>query len=72
MKAQEEVAAGLRDLHTTRDGATANAALAALSEACKGEGNLMPAILRAVEAEATVGEICRAMESVFGVYREEL
>jgi len=29
---------------------------------------LMPAILRAVEAEATVGEICRSLEKAFGTY----
>jgi len=31
--------------------------------------NLMPAILRCVEAGATVGEICTTLEGVFGVYR---
>ena len=70
--AQEEVAAGLRDLRATRDSTAAEAALAALTEACKGDANLMPFLLDAVEAEATVGEVCRAMESVYGVYREEL
>ena len=70
--AQEEVAAGLRDLRATRDSTAAEAALAALTEACKGDANLMPFLLDAVEAEATVGEVCRAIESVYGVYREEL
>ena len=70
--AQEEVAAGLRELRETRDSAATDAALAALTEACRGDANLMPFILDAVEAEATVGEVCKAMESVFGVYREEL
>ena len=35
-------------------------------------GNLMPAILNAVEAYATVGEISDAMRSVFGEYRETI
>ena len=36
--------------------------------ACEGEGNLLPPILAAIEAHATIGEICQAMEDVFGVY----
>jgi methylmalonyl-CoA mutase N-terminal domain/subunit len=33
-----------------------------------GPAGLMPAILKAVEAEATVGEICRSLEKAFGTY----
>ena len=35
-------------------------------EAALGEQNLMPHILAAVEAGATVGEVCGQFESVFG------
>ena len=35
-----------------------------------GDDNLLPRILDCVEAYATVGEIARAMEGVFGVYRD--
>jgi methylmalonyl-CoA mutase N-terminal domain/subunit len=34
--------------------------------------NLMPAILEAVKAYATVGEICDVLRDVYGEYREPL
>ena len=39
--------------------------------ACAGSDNLMPRILEAVKAYATVGEICATLKTVFGEYREE-
>ncbi|HVQ27929.1 MAG TPA: methylmalonyl-CoA mutase family protein, partial [Planctomycetota bacterium] len=39
------------------------------ARAADGRSNLMPAILRCVEAGATVGEICGRLEQVFGSYR---
>jgi methylmalonyl-CoA mutase N-terminal domain/subunit len=51
-----------------RDQARVKASLAALTTACSGTGNLMPPILEAVRAYATLGEICGAMRSVFGEY----
>ncbi len=59
----------LRRLRGERDGTAAGAALARLEEACRDEGNVMPAILEAVEAYATLGEISGAMRRVFGEYR---
>ncbi|MBX5436913.1 MAG: methylmalonyl-CoA mutase family protein [Alicyclobacillaceae bacterium] len=44
-------------------------AVAALREAAQGDANLMPAIVRAVRAYATVGEICDVLREVFGEYR---
>jgi len=64
------IEAALRDLRRTRDAEAVQAALADLEEACKGTDNLLPRILRAVEAYATVGEICASMEKVFGTYKE--
>ncbi len=52
-----------------RDGAQVAASLEALKAACRGTGNLMPPILEAVRAYATLGEICGAMRVVFGEYR---
>lgn len=49
-----------------RDGAACDAALDTLSEAAAGTSNLMPCILEAVEAGATVGEVCTRLERVFG------
>ena len=36
----------------------------------RGTTNLMPAIMEAVKAYATLGEIARAMRDVFGEYKE--
>jgi methylmalonyl-CoA mutase N-terminal domain/subunit len=55
-------------LRARRDNATVQQALAQLSAAAATNANLMPYILVAVEAYATVGEICAALEQVFGVY----
>ncbi len=52
-----------------RDKARVAASLEALKATCNGTGNLMPPILDAVRAYATLGEICGAMRDVFGEYR---
>ena len=51
-----------------RDPEAVAGALAALKAACEGEANLLPPILEAVRAYATLGEICGAMREVFGEY----
>ncbi|GGL35864.1 acyl-CoA mutase large subunit family protein [Planomonospora parontospora] len=53
-----------------RDQGAADAALAAMVRAAEGEGNMIPAMLDAVRAEATLGEICDALRGVWGVYTE--
>jgi methylmalonyl-CoA mutase N-terminal domain/subunit len=45
-------------------------ALRALERAARGTENLMPAILNAVRAYATLGEICNVLRGVFGEYTE--
>jgi len=55
-----------------RDQGAVNACLTSLGAAAGGQDNLMPFILNAVKAEATVGEICDAMRAVFGEYQEHL
>ncbi|MBI5946597.1 MAG: methylmalonyl-CoA mutase [Chloroflexi bacterium] len=52
-----------------RDQAAVAASLAALKTACGGSANLLPPILDAVRAYATLGEICGAMREVFGEYQ---
>jgi methylmalonyl-CoA mutase N-terminal domain/subunit len=59
-------------VRTGRDQTTVDGRLTALRVAAKGTDNLMPHILNAVKAEATIGEICDAMRSVFGEYQEQL
>ncbi len=46
------------------------ARLERLEGAARGTENLMPAILAAAEAYATVGEISDALRRVFGEYRD--
>jgi methylmalonyl-CoA mutase N-terminal domain/subunit len=59
----------LRDLRARRDGAAVAAALHALEEAAADPAaNLMPFVLDAVRALATVGEIADALRRVFGEY----
>jgi len=60
----------LRALRTKRDHAKWAAAVKRVEETAKGTGNLMPVIVEAVEANATVGEISDAMRHVYGEYHE--
>ncbi len=55
-------------LKQQRDNLVVDAALHALKEAAEGTSNLMPYILTAVEAYATLGEIADVLRSVFGEY----
>jgi methylmalonyl-CoA mutase N-terminal domain/subunit len=62
--------ARLAALRSARDGAAVEGALAALRADCeRAEVNALPAIVAAVRARATLGEICGAMRDVFGEYR---
>jgi methylmalonyl-CoA mutase N-terminal domain/subunit len=63
-------AARLRKLRAERSGDEVERRLLALRKASAREENLMPHILDAVKAYATLGEICDAMRAVFGVYEE--
>jgi methylmalonyl-CoA mutase N-terminal domain/subunit len=53
-----------------RDGTAVAESLRRLTAAAAGEDNLVPLILDAARAEATLGEICGAMGEVYGSYRE--
>ena len=65
-------AAEIAAFRSRRDRAAVSAALDALSVRAHAHENLMPAILAAVEAEATVGEISDALRDAFGVYEERV
>jgi methylmalonyl-CoA mutase N-terminal domain/subunit len=47
-------------------------ALRDLREAALGQTNLMPMIIEAVKAEASLGEICRVLREVFGEYQSSV
>jgi len=53
-----------------RDEAAVTEALGRMVEAAKGEENTVTAMLDAVRAEATLGEICNAFKPLWGEYRE--
>ncbi len=60
----------LRRLREQRDNEKVGATLAALREAARGTQNLMPLILNAVRAYATLQEITDVFRDVFGIYQE--
>jgi methylmalonyl-CoA mutase N-terminal domain/subunit len=67
---EREQIARLRDLRASRSQEAANTALKDLERAARGADNLMPLILAAAGAYATIGEISDRLRSVFGVYAE--
>jgi methylmalonyl-CoA mutase N-terminal domain/subunit len=74
LRIDEQVAARqvekLKRVRAARDHARVGRALAAVADASRGHDNLMPRILEAVRAYASIGEICGTLRQVFGEYRE--
>jgi methylmalonyl-CoA mutase, N-terminal domain len=60
----------LRALRAKRNAETWKAAMRAVEDTARSGDNLMPRVLAAVEASATVGEISDAMRKVYGEYKE--
>jgi methylmalonyl-CoA mutase N-terminal domain/subunit len=60
----------LREVRANRSAEACCTALRRLTEAASSEENLMPRIVTAAEAWATVGEISSAMRTVFGEYSD--
>ena len=60
----------VRKVRAERDPAAWAAALSRLEECARGDQNLMPPIIEAVKAYATVGEICDRLRGVWGEHRE--
>jgi methylmalonyl-CoA mutase, N-terminal domain len=60
----------LQNLREIRNNARVSRALEELQGAARNKTNLLPFILEAVEAQATVGEISDCLKEVFGEYRE--
>jgi methylmalonyl-CoA mutase N-terminal domain/subunit len=61
---------GLRRVRAERDAGAWEAAMRRLGDEARGDAHLMPAIIEAVEAYATVGEISDRLRSSWGVHRE--
>jgi methylmalonyl-CoA mutase N-terminal domain/subunit len=62
--------AELAERRRTRDDAAVRAAVERMVEVSRTEGNMVPAMLDAVRAEATLGEICDALRAEWGTYTE--
>ena len=69
---ERQQCARLDKLREERDGKKVKAALLALATAAKGTANLMPLILDAVRAYATLGEVASTLREAFGKHREIL
>ena len=69
---EAQQAARVQAVRRERDGAAARSALDAVRRGAQGTQNLMPLIVDAVKAEATLGEISDALRDVFGEYRENV
>jgi methylmalonyl-CoA mutase N-terminal domain/subunit len=59
----------LSRLRRERDNELVSGKLEALRQAAQGNKNLMPYLLEAVSAYATLGEVCGVLRKVFGEYR---
>jgi methylmalonyl-CoA mutase N-terminal domain/subunit len=60
----------LADRKASRDQAAVDAAVARMVSDAEADRNTLPAMLDAVRAEATLGEICNAFKPLWGEYRE--
>ena len=60
----------LAKVKADRDSERVEQALKAIEDGARGDVNLMPLILEAVRAYASVGEICHTLRGVFGEYQE--
>jgi len=69
-RAAEAQVAKLARLRRERDDGRVTAALRGLADAARGSANLMPLLLEAVKAYATLGEIAHTLKDVFGEHKE--
>jgi methylmalonyl-CoA mutase N-terminal domain/subunit len=69
---EEQQVARLRAFRSQRNQTGTRQAVDALRDAARGRENLMPFIVAAVKAEATLGEVSDALRDVFGEYRESV
>ncbi len=67
----ERQTARLQAMKAKRDPKEVAGTLAALKAAAMGRENLMPYLIDAVKAYATLGEVCGVLREVFGEYRQQ-
>jgi methylmalonyl-CoA mutase len=71
-RVRAEQLAKLEKLRAERDQSAVDAALADLTKAADGDGNLLELAINAARAKATVGEISDALERVWGRHQAEI
>ncbi|MFA7288967.1 MAG: methylmalonyl-CoA mutase family protein, partial [Melioribacteraceae bacterium] len=71
-KVQQEQIAFLNKVKSERDNSSVKDKLAKLKTAAQSDDNLMPLILDAVRAYASVGEISNVLREVYGEYKEHV
>jgi methylmalonyl-CoA mutase N-terminal domain/subunit len=69
-KAEEEQLLGLQKLRRERNIRKVEETLNKLQHSAEKKANLMPMIIDAVKAYATLGEICEVLRKVYGEYKE--
>ncbi len=69
-KIEKAQIAALRRLRRMRSARRVGSCLDSLKRAAESRQNLIPPIIKAVEAEATLGEISDVLRNVFGTYKE--
>ncbi|MBE0520324.1 methylmalonyl-CoA mutase family protein [Candidatus Bathyarchaeota archaeon] len=69
-KVEEEQVTSLHKLKSERDNKKVNEMLEKLHYATEKDENLMPIIIDAVKAYATIGEICDVLRKIYGEYKE--
>jgi methylmalonyl-CoA mutase, N-terminal domain len=62
----------LKEVRLSRNQGKVAESLQELRKAAQGTENLMPYILTAVKAYATLGEICGVLRDVFGEYQQQI
>ena len=68
---EREQVGRLKAFRAARDAGAVEASLAAVRAAAAGGENLMPRFVDAVDAGATLGELCDVLRDVFGTYRSK-
>jgi methylmalonyl-CoA mutase N-terminal domain/subunit len=69
-ESERRQAAAVQQVRHTRDARAYEQAIAGLERSARDGSNLVPAVIAAVEARATLGEIADALRRVFGEHRE--
>ena len=69
---EEEQRARLARFKQKRDVKRVNRALNELRESVKRQENVMPSLIEAVKAQATLGETCQVLRELLGEYRPSL